>query len=128
MALLWKTKSSTTSFAPGVQLRTRRPFRLTLSLVILIVASGAIALHFLDQLHNDLCGRVPTLATSSICTPIVQAGWNLFYHLGGNGPWIRKDGLFYHDAPLPKKCSIDQAHMVSKLVGAGIIYVLTRSC
>lgn len=40
--------------------------------------------------------------------------WNLFQHLGGNGPWIEKsgsaDGLSI--AP-PEGCSVDQVHMVS---------------
>jgi hypothetical protein len=38
----------------------------------------------------------------------------LFYHLGGNGPWIPKaDGLKHPDVPLPKHCMVDQVHMVS---------------
>lgn len=39
--------------------------------------------------------------------------WNLFQHLGGNGPWIEKSGS--NDemsiAP-PEGCSVDQVHMV----------------
>ncbi|KAJ5560313.1 multiple inositol polyphosphate phosphatase [Penicillium frequentans] len=41
--------------------------------------------------------------------------WNLFQHLGGNGPWIEKSGS--NDelsiAP-PEGCSVDQVHLISR--------------
>ncbi|KIW17291.1 hypothetical protein PV08_04482 [Exophiala spinifera] len=41
--------------------------------------------------------------------------WHLFYHLGGNGPWIpRVSGIEYSNASLPKHCSVDQVHMLSR--------------
>ena len=41
--------------------------------------------------------------------------WNLFYHLGGNGPWIpKRDGLGHPNDPLPPTCSVDQVHMLSR--------------
>lgn len=47
-------------------------------------------------------------------TRVSSEEWNLFQHLGGNGPWIEKsgsnDGLSI--AP-PEGCSVDQVHMVS---------------
>jgi hypothetical protein len=114
MALLWQTKSSAMSSAPGIQLRTRRPLWRTLFLVILIAISGFLILHSLSQLHTGFCQSPTALASSGLCSSILRAGWSLFYHLGGNGPWIRRiDGRYYYDAPLPKKCSIDQVHMVS---------------
>jgi|SRR5271155_221377 len=39
--------------------------------------------------------------------------WNLFYHLGGNGPWIPKvTGVVEDDHTLPQGCVVDQVHMV----------------
>lgn len=48
--------------------------------------------------------------------------WNLFQHLGGNGPWIEKSGsnAELSIAP-PEGCSVDQVHMVSVFQ---LIYVL----
>ena len=41
--------------------------------------------------------------------------WNLFYHLGGNGPWIPKiDDVVPGGVDVPVGCSIDQAHMISR--------------
>jgi hypothetical protein len=114
MALLWQARKGAMTSVPGVQLRTRRPFPLTLSLVFLITTSGILAFYILAHLHNGFCEQPSLLASSGLCYSFRQSEWNLFYHLGGNGPWIRKtDGLYYYDAPLPKKCSVDQVHMVS---------------
>ncbi|KAL8654913.1 MAG: hypothetical protein Q9210_001217 [Variospora velana] len=42
------------------------------------------------------------------------ADWNIFYHLGGNGPWIRKvDAVAHGDIDAPKGCKVDQVHMAS---------------
>lgn len=44
-----------------------------------------------------------------------ESPWNLFYHLGGNGPWIPKrtdDGSAAD--PLPDACVVDQVHMMSR--------------
>lgn len=39
--------------------------------------------------------------------------WRLFYHLGGNGPWIPKlSGTIKNGHELPQGCIVDQAHMV----------------
>lgn len=41
----------------------------------------------------------------------------MFYHLGGNGPWIAKvDGVVGNDISPPEDCSIQQVHMVRKLI------------
>jgi hypothetical protein len=41
--------------------------------------------------------------------------WNLFYHLGGNGPWIQKHTTYGSvDDSLPENCRVDQVHMVGK--------------
>ena len=113
MALLWQTKSGAMVSVPGVQLRTRRPFRLTLSFVIAIAVAGILLFQLVSQIHDGVCGGPSFLAGTGLCTSILQGRWNLFYHLGGNGPWIRRrEGLHYYDALLPKKCSVDQVHMV----------------
>lgn len=50
---------------------------------------------------------------------------DLFYHLGGNGPWIPKmDGAVEGGIEPPEGCRVTQVHMVTKpLLGA----VLPRS-
>ena len=41
---------------------------------------------------------------------------DLFYHLGGNGPWIRKRrDVSSHEVEAPSGCEIEQVHMVSFL-------------
>lgn len=105
----------TMEHVPGVQLRTRRPLRVTLYWVICIVICGFFTSLLVSHLHQGFCNGPSLLASSNLCTSAQQSGWNLFYHLGGNGPWIRRyTGLYYHDAPLPKRCSINQAHLVSR--------------
>ena len=40
-------------------------------------------------------------------------GWNVLYHLGGNGPWIEKvDGVAKGGIAVPEGCQIDMVHMV----------------
>lgn len=47
--------------------------------------------------------------------PLEKSSWNLFYHLGGNGPWIQKHTKEGSAADaLPKDCSVDQVHMMSR--------------
>jgi len=39
--------------------------------------------------------------------------WNILYHLGGNGPWIRKtDNVMPGGIDVPAGCRVDQVHMV----------------
>lgn len=41
--------------------------------------------------------------------------WNMLYHVGGNGPWIKKvDGTNGEDIEPPAECTVEQVHMVSK--------------
>ena len=45
---------------------------------------------------------------------VTDTDWNLFYHLGGNGPWIQKvDSVIHGPISPPTGCVVDQAHMVS---------------
>ena len=42
-----------------------------------------------------------------------DTGWNLFYPLGGNGPWIPKvEGVIHGTLAPPTGCDVDQVHMV----------------
>lgn len=46
---------------------------------------------------------------------IIEKGWNLLYHLGGNGPWIEKiDGVVDGGLGPPEGCKVEQAHMVGR--------------
>ena len=47
-------------------------------------------------------------------TSAIRHGWNILYHLGGNGPWIEKiDGVVKGGIAPPKGCTVEQVHMVS---------------
>jgi hypothetical protein len=47
----------------------------------------------------------------------VGPDWNIYYHLGGNGPWIPKvDGVLSNDTAPPQGCVVQQVHMVCKLL------------
>ena len=80
----------------------------TLVIVICIIwlLSGPIT--------ERLCTSYPSLAGASLCSfDFVNDDWNLYYHLGGNGPWIPKaDVLGNVNDPLPDGCAVDQVHMV----------------
>ena len=40
--------------------------------------------------------------------------WDIIYHVGGNGPWIKKnDGVLPESVEPPKGCKVEQVHMVS---------------
>ncbi|KAK5941889.1 hypothetical protein PMZ80_005840 [Knufia obscura] len=48
-----------------------------------------------------------------ICPDALEQTWNLFYHLGGNGPWIPRRPESGSEQ-LPLSCEIDQVHMMSR--------------
>ncbi|KAK5090758.1 hypothetical protein LTR05_000934 [Lithohypha guttulata] len=51
---------------------------------------------------------------ATVCSGIYsQQEWDLFYHLGGNGPWIPRtpEGDVTR---LPLKCEVEQVHMMSR--------------
>lgn len=51
---------------------------------------------------------------TSLKKDVVERGWNLFYHLGGNGPWIEKvDGVVAGGIGPLEDCKVEQVHMVS---------------
>ncbi|KAI9882833.1 MAG: hypothetical protein M1823_005419 [Watsoniomyces obsoletus] len=46
---------------------------------------------------------------------MIEKGWNLLYHLGGNGPWIEKiDGVVDAGVGPPEGCRVEQVHMMSR--------------
>jgi hypothetical protein len=84
-----------------------------LSLVIFLIVSIFLAIPLLQRIRDSVCGGPSFLVGIGFCDAPSDADWDLFYHLGGNGPWIPKiDGVEYSNAKLPKECSVDQVHMV----------------
>ena len=49
------------------------------------------------------------------CTwSLAASGWDILYHIGGNGPWIQKvDGTLGEGIEPPAGCKVEQVHMVS---------------
>jgi len=69
------------------------------------------------KLRRGLCTTSSLFIGNGLCPAILANIWHLFYHLGGNGPWIpRVSGIEYSNASLPKHCSVDQVHMVSRML------------
>jgi len=90
-----------------------RLVRRQLSLIIFLVVSIFLAIPLLRQIRDGVCGRPSFLVGVGFCDTPPDADWDIFYHLGGNGPWIPKiDGVEYSNAKLPKECAVDQVHMV----------------
>jgi hypothetical protein len=62
----------------------------------------------LQAVHGRVCGQG--------WAPPEQGEWNLFYHLGGNGPWIEmldsRFGSYRDEGKPPEGCVVDQVHMV----------------
>ena len=47
------------------------------------------------------------------------SGWDILYHVGGNGPWIQKvDGTLGESIEPPVGCKVEQVHMVSTISGS----------
>ncbi len=109
---------------------------LTLASLLGFVSTSitAIALSFLS--NNAVCislaSHSASLNTSTVYGGLIhtvhqrlcsggslhdkQDDWNLFYHLGGNGPWIEKAntrfGTYEKEGKPPEGCVVDQVHMV----------------
>lgn len=93
---------------PSSVVRRKRP----LALLIFI----ALTLYLLKySLKDPFCALLPPFATPGFCSSTTGREWNLFYHLGGNGPWIPKHnavGNVY--TPLPEGCAVDQVHVLAR--------------
>ena len=84
--------------------------RKLLTLVIVIVV---LAWHLSDRILESLC--LSSTSAPWCLDAEFSSTWDLFYHLGGNGPWIpKRDGLGHPEDTLPDTCSIDQVHMLSR--------------
>ncbi|RMZ79020.1 hypothetical protein DV737_g3652, partial [Chaetothyriales sp. CBS 132003] len=75
---------------------------------------AAVVWLFSDRTTDSICLSFESLVGISICSrAFVNSEWNLFYHLGGNGPWIpKRDRLGDVTDRLPAHCVVDQVHMV----------------
>ena len=64
--------------------------------------------------RHIVCDSSGILRTT-VCSGSKAESWDLFYHLGGNGPWIPKaQSTTVPDEPLPAGCIVDQVHMVRR--------------
>ncbi|KMU75325.1 repressible acid phosphatase [Coccidioides immitis RMSCC 3703] len=111
-------------------------FPAILVLLLALVFSPTI---FVRQLYSSLCSVQSTTGSNRFSsTPYFPSwnswwhqqsagkrgiqsrpsGWNLLYHLGGNGPWIEKiDGILEVGASgigPPQGCVVDGVHMMSR--------------
>jgi len=81
------------------------------SLLNLASASGPAQL-----LSEPLSQRVLGINAS----PAATEDWNIFYHQGGNSPWIPKiSGIVQGGIEPPAGCRVDQVHMVGLEEGPG---------
>jgi hypothetical protein len=104
-----------TTSKPKRQKPASRLLQRKFPLVIFIVLVVFLAVPIFRKIHSRLCAGVLLLSGSGFCPAILANVWHLFYHLGGNGPWIpRISGIGYSNTSLPMHCSVDQVHMVSR--------------
>ena len=95
--------------------RTLRKKKFLISLVF----AAFIVWLLSDRIAESACTSYESFAATSFCSSgFINSEWNLFYHLGGNGPWIPKaDGHGDVNDPLPDGCVIDQVHLVRMTTG-----------
>ena len=89
--------------------------RKMLSRVLTALAFCFIALLLLFGLSGfniNFCDQRLFTSIPMLCPQTDANDWNLFYHLGGNGPWIPRASA--GDESLPFDCVVDQAHMISR--------------
>ena len=101
--------------------------------IVVLFCACLILLYFLfqEQVSEKLCYSLTgplsiVSAKVSVIPPLeayfcarnhdragIDVEWNLFYHLGGNGPWIPKvDGVVRDTLAPPAGCVVNQVHMV----------------
>src|SRR4051812_32840814 len=86
-----------------------RRVRRHLSWIVLVSLSAYLLFPTLCDIRNRLCSTSTSLRAVLTCDVASLTGWDLFYHLGGNGPWIPKtNSVAYSDVQLPSACRIDQ--------------------
>ena len=90
----------------------RRPWQ-PLVLVLVLVLGVAIILLF-PSIRTQGCHSLGSVLPSKFCHPnAATPKWNLFYHLGGNGPWVRKKSGTVGNV-LPPHCTVNQVHVLSQ--------------
>lgn len=53
----------------------------------------------------------------------IGRGWNILYHLGGNGPWIEKvEGVVKGGIGVPEGCRVEQVHMVCTRISTTALF------
>lgn len=80
--------------------------------VLTFCVTAYVLLSGLSKADLDVCTWMPFSSLLMLCPHNDASEWNLFYHLGGNGPWIPRASA--GDGTLPMKCVVDQAHMLSR--------------
>jgi hypothetical protein len=92
-----------------------------LSVAVIYFAQVSVPLLFSIQGNTDISQAVtstwfhPQRAVTVPPKSQTQE-WDLFYHLGGYGPWIQKvDGVLEGGVGPPKSCRVEQVHMVLQL-------------
>lgn len=69
----------------------------------------------LDRINWLFSARNGSITRGPLPEDNHDPNWNLFYHLGGNGPWIpHRSPLGSITDPLPSHCVVDQVHMMSR--------------
>ena len=76
---------------------------------------------YIENLRHRNCNSQPDT------DPTEREAEFLFYHLGGNSPWIskRRDSVGDASSP-PENCNVEQVHMVSSRKSLGIILGLSN--
>ncbi|KAI5197755.1 phosphoglycerate mutase-like protein [Aureobasidium subglaciale] len=71
----------------------------------------------LDAIMSNWTSPITSIANITNFTNVTAKGdWNIFYHLGGNSPWIPKlDGVVEGGFSPPEGCRVEQVHMMPHL-------------
>ncbi|KAI4281681.1 MAG: hypothetical protein L6R38_003499 [Xanthoria sp. 2 TBL-2021] len=73
-----------------------------------IWAAGLIIVFLLSSYN-------PRQSSLSAIFGLGGSDWDILYHLGGNGPWIKKiDGIVAGGIHAPEGCEVEQVHMLSR--------------
>lgn len=87
--------------------------KIYMAVVIAIMAASIWAIsqpEFLSVAASHIPSQLGFLGHGQSSTP---EDWDLFQHLGGNGPWIQKtDNVVEGGIDVPEGCRVDQVHMV----------------
>lgn len=74
-----------------------------------------IALHNLSWTQRLVCSSIPVISLGQFCSSVDDRPWELFHHLGGNGPWIpRAPTRSSPNTELPINCKVNQVHMIAR--------------